>query len=411
MKAFFNRFINNGTSGITDVFIVREVRLVNFFSYVILISLIFGLTNTFFVYNKFPELAALLLFVTSIFSLVFNYYKKNSLAAYFLLVPVNVNLFLLNQHYSENVGIYMYYFLVIYFIAVLNNPNKKPTRTILFFIITFASFLGSKLIKIPSLRFSEITLEEEKVLLFYNQFLCFSIGIIIVFQAVRLINRQNIETLKLLDKEKEAQKTINQSLVEKEVLLAEIQHRVKNNLAIIASLIRLQADKATDKQSIELFEDTKNRVISMSMVHDKLYNTKDLSHIDLSLYLSDLVSELVKSFSSLGSEIKVEKNLSSVLIELTRAVPVGLIVNEALTNSLKHAFNETIKNPTLTIGLKKENKSIFLTISDNGVGFNYPVEKKTVLGLSLINSLAQQIDAKTNFQTQNGTVIQLEIPE
>jgi two-component sensor histidine kinase len=142
-----------------------------------------------------------------------------------------------------------------------------------------------------------------------------------------------------------------------------------------------------------------------------LYNTKDLSHIDLSLYLSDLVSELVKSFSSLGSEIKVEKNLSSVLIELTRAVPVGLIVNEAPTNSLKHAFNETIKNPTLTIGLKKENKSIFLTISDNGVGFNYPVEKKTVLGLSLINSLAQQIDAKTNFQTQNGTVIQLEIPE
>ncbi|MFN5983614.1 MAG: sensor histidine kinase [Fluviicola sp.] len=411
MKAFFNRFINNGTSGITDVFIVREVRLVNFFSYVILISLIFGLTNTFFVYNKFPELAALLLFVTSIFSLVFNYYKKNSLAAYFLLVPVNVNLFFLNQHYSENVGNYMYYFLVIYFIAVLNNPNKKPTRTIVFFLITFASFLGSKLIKIPSLRFSEITLEEEKVLLFYNQFLCFSIGIIIVFQAVRLINRQNIETLKLLDKEKEAQKTINQSLVEKEVLFAEIQHRVKNNLAIIASLIRLQADKATDKQSIELFEDTKNRVISMSMVHDKLYNTKDLSHIDLSLYLSDLVSELVKSFSSLGSEIKVEKNLSSVLIELTRAVPVGLIVNEALTNSLKHAFNETIKNPTLTIGLKKENKSIFLTISDNGVGFNYPVEKKTVLGLSLINSLAQQIDAKTNFQTQNGTVIQLEIPE
>ena len=77
MKAFFNRFINNGTSGITDVFIIREVRLVNFFSYVILISLIFGLTNTFFVYNKFPELAALLLFVTSIFSLVFNYYKRN----------------------------------------------------------------------------------------------------------------------------------------------------------------------------------------------------------------------------------------------------------------------------------------------------------------------------------------------
>jgi two-component sensor histidine kinase len=411
MKAFFNRFINNGTSGITDVFIVREVRLVNFFTYVILISLIFGLTNIFFVYNIFPELATLLLFVTSIFSLVFNYYKKNSLAAYFLLVPVNVNLFLLNQHYSENVGIYMYYFLVIYFIAVLNNPNKKPTRTILFFIITFASFLGSKLIKIPSLRFSEITLEEEKVLLFYNQFLCFSIGIIIVFQAVKLINRQNIETLKLLDKEKEAQKTINQSLVEKEVLLAEIQHRVKNNLTIIVSLIRLQADKATDKQSIELFEDTKNRVISMSMVHDKLYNTKDLSHIDLCLYLSDLVSELVKSFSSLSTEIKVEKFLTPVRIELTRAVPVGLIVNEALTNSLKHAFNETIKNPTLSIGLKKENKSIFITISDNGVGFKYPVEKKTVLGLSLINSLAQQIDAKTNFETQNGTVLQLEIPE
>lgn len=411
MKDLFNRLINNGVTGQTDNFIVREMRLVNFFSYVILISLVFGLTNTFFISGKFPELAAILLFVTSIFSLIFNFYKKNNVAAFFLLVPVNINLFFLNQHYSENVGNYMYYFLVIYFIAVLNNPNKKPTRTIVFFIITFASFLGSKLIKIPSLRFAEITPEEEKILLFYNQFLCFSIGIIIVFQAVRLINRQNVETLKLLEKEKEAQKTINASLLEKEVLLAEIQHRVKNNLAIIASLVRLQAEKATDKKSIELFEDTKNRVISMSMVHDKLYNKKDLSHIDLSSYLSDLVSELSKSYSSLATEITVEKNLSPIQIELTRAVPIGLIVNEAFTNSLKHAFNETIKDPKITICLQKENKTIFLKLSDNGVGFNYPVLNETVLGLNLINSLAQQIDAKASFETENGTNIHLEIPE
>ena len=238
--------------------------------------------------------------------------------------------------------------------------------------------------------------------------LAFFVTLILVFLAVRLINRQNNEALTLLHKEQKAQKIISQSLKEKETLLAEIQHRAKNNLAIITGLLNLQTEKAPCEESRQLMIESRNRVMSISMVHERLYKKDNLSKINLKLYLFELVQELVKSFPVNSKQIEIIEELAVIELEITKAVPVGLIVNEAITNSLKHAFNQGHQNPSIKIKMQLIFDRIQIRIMDNGRGFaNISDRKETALGLSLIESLSDQIDAQDVFKNENGACASL----
>ena len=170
-----------------------------------------------------------------------------------------------------------------------------------------------------------------------------------MYLVVKQINQQNNEALSLLKKEQESQLIIGQSLKEKEILLAEIQHRVKNNLAIISGLLNLQTETAPCEESRLLMIESRNRVMSIAMVHERLYKKENLSKINLKLYLSELIQELVKSFPVNSKTIEIIEDLDKIEIEIIKAVPIGLIVNEALTNSLKHAFKSENIHPTVKI--------------------------------------------------------------
>jgi two-component sensor histidine kinase len=232
-----------------------------------------------------------------------------------------------------------------------------------------------------------------------------------VFLVVKLINRQNNEALTLLHKEQEAQKIIAQSLKEKETLLAEIQHRVKNNLAIISGLLNLQTEKAPCEESKLLMIESRNRVMSIAMVHQRLYKKDNLCKINLKQYLSELVQELIKSFPIQSHQIQIEEELEKIEIEITKAVPIGLIVNEALTNSLKHAFNSSHEKPTIKIRMQLIYDRIQICILDNGVGFQEINNRKdTSLGLSLIESLSDQIDAQVTFKNEIGACVSIVFP-
>jgi len=233
----------------------------------------------------------------------------------------------------------------------------------------------------------------------------------VVYLVVRLINRQNNELIHVLKKEKESQALISNSLKEKEVLLAEIQHRVKNNLAVISGLLNLQLSNAQGDEAKTLLLDAKNRVMSIAMVHERLYKKDNLSKIDLRVYLSELVNEVVKSFPINTQQIEVLEELDNIEIEITKAVPIGLIVNEALTNSLKHAFKIPTHNPVVKIKMQSIYDRLHISLSDNGIGFSDPKNmKETGLGLSLIESLADQIDTKVAFRNENGACVSLVFP-
>jgi two-component sensor histidine kinase len=252
-----------------------------------------------------------------------------------------------------------------------------------------------------------ITAEDEVVLLIYNCALTVVLTIVLVYLVVRLINQQNNEVMLLLDKEHEAQAKISHSLKEKETMLAEIQHRVKNNLAIITGLLNLQTEKAPCDVSKNLMIESRNRVMSIAMVHERLYRKENLAKIDFKLYLSELVNEVVKSFPS-KNQIEIKEEMDNAELEITKAVPIGLILNEAITNALKHAFHEGSEKPKITIQMQTIYDKMQISLSDNGKGFkDLEHREASSLGISLIESLADQIDAKVAFRNNNGATVSL----
>lgn len=166
-----------------------------------------------------------------------------------------------------------------------------------------------------------------------------------------------------------AEEQIKASLAEKEALLKEIHHRVKNNLQIISSLLNLQAEYLQDNQAIEIFKDSQNRIESMALIHEKLYQSKDLAKIEISGYIQDLVTNLFSSYQVNSDAITLNINIEDILLSIDTAIPCGLIINELVTNSLKHAFPSN-KTGEIRIDLcSSPNNKFLLIVSDNGIGF------------------------------------------
>ncbi len=208
----------------------------------------------------------------------------------------------------------------------------------------------------------------------------------------------------ITERQKAAEK-IKLSLREKEVMLMEIHHRVKNNLQIISSMLKLQAGYVEHKPSLGLFKDSQNRVKSMSLVHEKLYQSKDLSSINFSNYVESLASFLLSSYGSNPDKIKLKINIQEELINISTAIPCGLIISELVSNSLKYAFPNGRKG-TIDIILKSQkDKEKCLIICDDGIGFQGDIDFKNTdtMGLFLINTLVDQIHGTIKLEKKKGT--------
>ncbi len=205
---------------------------------------------------------------------------------------------------------------------------------------------------------------------------------------------------------KEAEKEIIESLKEKEVLLKEIHHRVKNNLQVISSILNLQTSFVSDTKTLEILQESRNRIRSMAIIHENLYRTADFSSIDFAGYLKNLVMNLSSLYSNEESKIDIVYELQQVNISLDQAVPSGLIMNELITNSLKYAFvDKKKKKKSLLISMKEDNGMIYLRVKDNGTGLpdNFEIGKTDTLGLQLVVTLSEQLDATLNYTSENGT--------
>lgn len=211
-------------------------------------------------------------------------------------------------------------------------------------------------------------------------------------------------------KMKTAQDRIKQSLREKEVLLREIHHRVKNNLAIVNSLLSLQSRYTTDEFHRGMFKDTQNRIRSMALAHEKLYQTENLASLKMNEYVDSLIEHLLVSFKILGKPIRIVKNLEEVRLGLEMVVPVGIILTELLSNCFKHAF-PTDRGGEISISLKAKTENSFeLSVADNGVGLGESVDisNPTSFGLNLVKTFAQQIAGRIRLDPCLGTKFSLE---
>lgn len=406
----FGNLINLGVNSKVEFYQKREANMVNLFGWIALIGSTAGISTVFFIQAKYPTFIAMFSIFTAMAVLLLNYKGYYEIATYLFVFTTNISLFVIIQQYDTNVGNYLYYFPLIFCVALVHNPTKSNAnkRTLVLFGMTTVSFLSAWFFDIDSLKNTTVNAEDNRVLMVCNNCFTFFVTIILVYLVVKLINRQNNEALVLLKQQQDSQIIIAQSLKEKETLLAEIQHRVKNNLAVITALLNLQTEKAPCEVSKNLMIESRNRVMSIAMVHERLYKKDNLSKINLKIYLSELIHEIVKSFPAHKNIIEIHEELDHIEMELTRAVPIGLIINEAVTNSLKHAFNDTIDNPMIKIKMQIIYDKVHISFADNGTGYlDITKRKDTSLGLSLIESLADQIDADLIFRTENGASIHL----
>lgn len=202
------------------------------------------------------------------------------------------------------------------------------------------------------------------------------------------------------------------SLREKEQLIKEIHHRVKNNLQIVSSLLNLQCENISDVRFLNLIKDSRNRINSMAIVHEMLYSSKDLSKIAIHDYVLRLSNSIRDSYSKPESNIEIKIKINQkIYFNIDQMIAIGLILNEIISNCFKHAFKNN--NGLITIALKETESGYQLTIKDNGIGFpkEFDVNKHANLGIQLILMLSEQLDALVKIKPRLGAFYHITFPK
>jgi two-component sensor histidine kinase len=219
---------------------------------------------------------------------------------------------------------------------------------------------------------------------------------------------------------KKTDEQIQESLMQKESLLREIHHRVKNNLQVISSLLSLQSDYAKDEESLALFYESQSRISTIALIHEKLYQSRNIDEIKMLDYITDLTRNLLRVYKDFGENIQVQINAYDVSIDVDQAIPCGLIINELFSNCLKHAFHsrdsENVTRRTrnkVSVEVSSDSDGVLtLSVRDNGVGFpdNVDFRNTNTLGLQLVCTLTDQLKGTIELRNRNGTMFNIVFP-
>lgn len=257
----------------------------------------------------------------------------------------------------------------------------------------------------------ERKLDKEKYaqeIYFRNSLIVIIILILIIVFAVlnwgRLLKKSNVQL-------EEQKKIIEQREKEKEVLVREMHHRVKNNLQLTSSLLNLQARKMTDSEAVQSLKQARDRIHAISLIHQKLYSKDEISQINLLEYIPDLCNAVVQSNSQQNTKVLLDFKIEPIFISVDMAISIGLIINEAVINSLKHAFSK-VSEGVIEISANKSENNINLSIKDNGSGIPKldNLDNFGGFGFQLLRSFTTKLSGKMLVENNNGTIIKIQIP-
>lgn len=224
------------------------------------------------------------------------------------------------------------------------------------------------------------------------------------------VNPEDNETVEIqansrdISTRKKHEDELKNALNEKNVLLQEIHHRVKNNLAIISGLLQIQQFDSENEHLNKILGNSISRIKSMALIHEKLYRSKSLSHVEFREYVEDLISSIKKTHNN-SEKIAIQLDCDDVVLNVNQAVPCALILNEAISNAFEHAFVENESNSTIWVNFKEQNNKLHVSIKDNGIGIpNHILESsKPAMGLTIIRTLIKQLNAVKEIKNHNGT--------
>lgn len=276
---------------------------------------------------------------------------------------------------------FIFMLAIIVFAAYLNTQKNGQAYLKFIFVLVILIFTQS----FPELSFTENVIPIESRSIFSLLSILFSLYLLgNIFGKILLKTHNSLYTSK---------KQLTMQIHEKEMLLKEVHHRVKNNLQTVSSLLSLQSRSVSERKIKDLLKSTQNRVISMAMVHEMLYMRKDISQIEYKSYVQELSEYLIKSIKGLDSKVNLKIDIPDIKLGIDTAIPLGLLINEAVTNALKYGFTDD-EEGEIYIALKQElDKQYILNIGDNGIGFPDTINYKNTksLGLKLIYNLTRQL--------------------
>ncbi|QWX84570.1 sensor histidine kinase [Cellulophaga sp. HaHaR_3_176] len=347
-----------------------------------ILSLLFGLVCFYFleIYNVIPITLVSYSFFTIINTMLFNFHKKlapafNINSALTLICSIIVTMF------SGGINSSFIFVLTLVVLAGYIATKKYGSFYLyLVFIIVTLIYLES-LVDISFIR-NEVPEKTKNIFNFIS--ILFSVYLLGgVFGKILVTTHYNLYRSK---------KEVEKKVKEKETLIKEVHHRVKNNLQTVSSLLSLQARNMKDPAMKTLIKSSQNRVNSMAMVHEMLYMREDLSKIEYKSYVEELSEYLVRSIKGADNKIKVAIDIIDINLGIDTAIPLGLLINEAITNSLKYGIKDNSEGE-INIALKKQEEDYILNIGDNGEGYPETITPKTTtsLGLKLIYNLTRQL--------------------
>ncbi len=392
------------------------VKTINRFTLTTCIFAVFSASLYFYL-----EMYQLALFASIISVLYFVVYFLNrksyhSLARVMAIVVSNIGVILFSSYLGFNSGIYLYLFASPQLIYLLFRGDQKLN---IYFTLGFSLSTFFIVYAIEHFNLIGHTVHNETVVqIIYGINFVFSMIFGIILVAIFAKNNDTfIELLKesntSLEKQKEnlkneieskniINKQLEKSVREKEVLLSEVHHRVKNNLAVISGLLDLQNIYVKDKAVSDILNDSKNRIKTIALLHEKLYQHHDLDKIDFKKYISELLGFIKLSYSKSSSSVQIIEEVDPIDFTMEAALPFSLFIHELITNSYKHAFNG-IDNGVILIKLHKYNDDFFFQYKDNGVGFDMEqASQKDSIGINLINAFTEQLDGELIDKTEIG---------
>lgn len=201
------------------------------------------------------------------------------------------------------------------------------------------------------------------------------------------------------------------ALAEKDLLLREVHHRVKNNLQIVSSLLRLQAENISDERVSAAVHDSQNRIRALALVHEQLYRSESLAHIDIGEYLQNIATSVWRSLSMRGSSLRLVSEIGqSISINIDQAISLGLIVTELVSNCVKHAFPEGMQGGIIKLRVVRDADALQVEVADNGTGMPAQAASSGSLGMQLVHGLCRQLGATLDIVSDQGTTVTIRVP-
>ena len=226
-----------------------------------------------------------------------------------------------------------------------------------------------------------------------------------------ILNNELLSTVKAMDRIKQAETQLRKETEEKKVLLSEIHHRVKNNMQIISSLLSLQSAKIEDKKHADMFKESRDRIKSMAIIHETLYQTNDFANIDFARHVKAIANHLFRSYGVSPDKIRLKIEMEDIPLKLNNAIPCGLIINELISNSLKYAFPKDGTGEIKITFRSMNQNEIELAVSDDGIGMpeGIDIEELESMGLQLVNMLAEnQLEGEIALDRDGGTAFRIQ---